>query len=62
MNTKARDVVFNEVVTEALKKMQQTATAVSSSYEVIRSSGEIIVQRKGGRSHDNSRVKISKTN
>lgn len=51
MNTTDKNTAFNEVVAEALKKMQETVAASDASYEVIRSSGEVIVQRTGKRSH-----------
>ena len=38
------DTTFKELVIEALKKMQKTVTT-TTSYEVIRSNGMIIIQR-----------------
>ena len=60
MNTNVKDAEFKEVVAEALKKMQKTVTTAASSYEVIRSSGELIIQRTGERSDDQSQVKSAK--
>ncbi|GEM_PF-5633939 len=41
-----KDVAFNAIIADALKKMQMTVTtAGSSSYEVHRASGELIIQR-----------------
>lgn len=45
-----KDADFSAVVDEALKKMQiVTSTAGSTSYEVHRLSGELIVRRGGGK-------------
>jgi cobalamin biosynthesis Co2+ chelatase CbiK len=52
MNTIDKNTAFKEVVEEALKKMEETITSSGASYEVIRSSGEVIVQRTGKRSQD----------
>jgi hypothetical protein len=40
------DVRFEEVVEEALKKMREAVSA-NTSYEVVRSGGEIIIRRAG---------------
>ena len=46
MSIDEKSAVFKAVLEEALKRMQETATAtVSSAYEVVRSSGEVIVRR-----------------
>jgi hypothetical protein len=62
MNTNVKDTVFKEVVNEALKKMQKTVTSVSSSYQVVRSSGELIIQRTGENSNDHSQAQTEKVN
>jgi len=60
VNTNDKNVAFNAIIAEALKKMQNTVTtAVSSSYEVHRSSGgELIVQRSDKAWHDSNAVEL----
>jgi alkylated DNA nucleotide flippase Atl1 len=45
MNTDTKDTAFHELVTEALKKMQEAGT--TPPYEIIRSDGMITIQRTG---------------
>lgn len=48
MTEAEKNAAFNAVFEQALKKMQEaSSTAVSSSYEVHRSGGEITVKRSG---------------
>lgn len=46
MTQTEKDAAFDAIIADALKKMQTTVTtAGSSSYEVYRSSGELVIQR-----------------
>lgn len=48
MSANEKDSDFNIIVEQALKRMQESVTtSVSSSYEVHRSGGEVIVRRAG---------------
>lgn len=46
MSDHDKNLSFDAVLQEALKEMQETAsTTISSSYEVLRSDGEVIVRK-----------------
>ena len=52
-------IVFDAIIAEALKRMQETVTtSVSSAYVVHRSGGELIVHRSDKAWQDSSAVEL----